>query len=666
METYFERSLRSKYRIQGVQTSFYESTPSPTISLGDKISTGSTRSFGHAGTNHPYAPKERDNGSASRLTRVLLERFPGKKGFRRVTSSHRSKEFERTHSCTSFPYVHNKLCSKLRQKRRLRVQDRSAGCVLSCTDSSKQQEVPRVLFRKLGVPVSSTTFRSKYSPSSFYSFGAHGDSIPAPSGGFGDTISGRLASSPPGPSNFITTSGSANRYARPGRLHSESKEIRAGPYSGSPVPRNSLTSGPRESFTPRVQGWGDSCLRAPSILPQGTKLFSSVPPYGFSQLGLRSYPSGSFVPETPSTSFSFVRLTNRFTPPHKSDPVVLANLLRKWLDPHFLTSGIPIRPFQADYTIFTDASSRVWGAHMGDSKISGIWTRIDRKLHIICLELKAVTCAPQHWAPLLQGHQVMIATDISTVVSYINKQGGTRSTSLLRLTVKLFLWLESQDIIIRARHIPGCLNMIADHLSRPNQPILTEWSLHPEIVKRIFRFWGTPEVDMFATLSNSHLPRFMSPVPEPRALAVDALSQDWQGRSMYMFPPFPLLSKAVQKLRSTQVAEVILVAPWWPSQPWFPHLLRLCVEHPLILPYRQDLLSQQDQKYISDGKSFHLHVWRLSCDTTKQQAFQTRSLGSRQLLGDPRPIACTTTDGVISHNGLRDKVLIHLTPQPLR
>ena len=61
--------------------------------------------------------------------------------------------------------------------------------------------------------------------------------------------------------------------------------------TGSPVPRNSLTSGPRESLTPRVQGWGDSRLRAPSILPR---------------LGLRSYPSGSFVPETPSTSFSFV------------------------------------------------------------------------------------------------------------------------------------------------------------------------------------------------------------------------------------------------------------------------------------------------------------------------------------------------------------------------
>ena len=299
---------------------------------------------------------------------------------------------------------------------------------------------------------------------------------------------------------------------------------------------------------------------------------------------------------------------------------------------NLLTSGIPILMFQAEFTIFTDASTQGWGTHMGDSQISGTWTHTDRKLHISCLELKAVIHALQHWAQVLQGHQVMIATDNSTVVSYINKQGGTHSPTLLRLTVELLLWLEAQNIEVRARHIPGCLNVIADHLSRPNQPISTEWSLHLEIVRCIFKVWGTPEVDMFATVSNSHLPRFMSPIPEPRALAVDALSQDWQGRSMYMFPPFPLLSKVIQKLWSIQTAEVILIAAWWPSQSWFLHLHRVCVEHPLVFPYRRDLLSQQDQKYVSDGKSYYLQAWRLSCDTIKQQVFQTRSLGSQQLL----------------------------------
>ena len=27
------------------------------------------------------------------------------------------------------------------------------------------------------------------------------------------------------------------------------------------------------------------------------------------------------------------------------------------------------------------------------------------------------------------------------------------------------------------------------------------------------------------------------------------------------------------------LGEVILVTPWWPSQPWFPHLVQLCVDH---------------------------------------------------------------------------------------
>ena len=88
--------------------------------------------------------------------------------------------------------------------------------------------------------------------------------------------------------------------------------------------------------------------------------------------------------------FHSLGLTDRFMPQRRSDPLVLANLLRRWQDPCFLTSGIPLRTFQAKLTIFTDASTQGWGAYMGDSQISGTWTHADRKLHINCLELKGV------------------------------------------------------------------------------------------------------------------------------------------------------------------------------------------------------------------------------------------------------------------------------------
>ena len=61
---------------------------------------------------------------------------------------------------------------------------------------------------------------------------------------------------------------------------------------------------------------------------------------------------------------------------------------------------------------------------------------------------------------------------------------------------------------------------------------------------QIFGTWGTSTLDMLATVHNMHLPQFMSPIPETRALALDALSQDWQGRSMFIFQPFPCLAKS--------------------------------------------------------------------------------------------------------------------------
>ena len=45
--------------------------------------------------------------------------------------------------------------------------------ILSCTNSSKQQEISQVCLRKQGLSVSGTALRSEHSPSEFYLLGAH-------------------------------------------------------------------------------------------------------------------------------------------------------------------------------------------------------------------------------------------------------------------------------------------------------------------------------------------------------------------------------------------------------------------------------------------------------------------------------------------------------------
>ena len=174
-------------------------------------------------------------------------------------------------------------------------------------------------------------------------------------------------------------------------------------------------------------------MRMLNILPNSFVL-QSVPVHGITQLGLRSHPTGSVTMRPLQQHFCSLGLTNWYTPLCRSDPLVLAILLRQWQDLSFLTSGIPIRPFQAELTILTDASTQGWGAHMGDSQISGIWTLSVLRLRINTLELKAVILALHHWVSVLRGHQVTIATDNTTVVAYIHKQGGTHSHTLLEAT----------------------------------------------------------------------------------------------------------------------------------------------------------------------------------------------------------------------------------------
>ena len=117
---------------------------------------------------------------------------------------------------------------------------------------------------------------------------------------------------------------------------------------------------------------------------------------------------------------------------------------------HNVLMGAPVTPTELDTQLFTDASNIGWGAHWNALMVSGVWTTTEKTLHINVLELEAIYKAMLHWLRKLMGLTVLVASDTSTVVSYINKQGGTRSIQLCRRTKKLLLMCQANQIVLRA------------------------------------------------------------------------------------------------------------------------------------------------------------------------------------------------------------------------
>ena len=131
------------------------------------------------------------------------------------------------------------------------------------------------------------------------------------------------------------------------------------------------------------------------------------------------------------------------------------------------------------------------------------------------------------WGPQWTNQTVRVYCDNSTAVAYIRKQGGTHSQPLFQKTLELFNLLDQFVITLIPTHLPGARNVTADALSRLNQPSPTEWRLPTETLNRLFCAFGTPLIDMFATAENKVTSVFVSPYPDDRAWAVDALSLSW-------------------------------------------------------------------------------------------------------------------------------------------
>ena len=287
--------------------------------------------------------------------------------------------------------------------------------------------------------------------------------------------------------------------------------------------------------------------------------------------------------------------------------------LEWWRDARNLRQGQPLQQAVPDFFLYTDASCVGWGASLLHDSVSGLWSLQDSALHINLLELRAIRLGLLHFQDVLASSVVAVFSDNTTALAYLSREGGTHSAALNQEARLILDWADANRVKILTQFVRGSINVVADSLSRRHQIISTEWTLHQEVCNQLWRVWGYPTVDLFATRLNFRLPNFVSPFPDPLAIATDAFLFCWDNQDLYAFPPLPLVRRVINKLRLSHNTTLILIAPYWPQKEWFPDLVSASIEPPRLLPFRPDLLRQPHCHRFHLGlHELQLTGWKLS------------------------------------------------------
>ena len=93
-------------------------------------------------------------------------------------------------------------------------------------------------------------------------------------------------------------------------------------------------------------------------------------------------------------------------------------------------------------------------------------------------------------------------------------------------------------------------------------------------------FQFNPQVDLFATRLNKQINKYVSWMPDPYSIAVNAFNFI---HKIYASPPFSLVGAAISKLIRDNTMGIMII-PEGTTQYWFPTILAHLIDHPIQLP----------------------------------------------------------------------------------
>ena len=259
------------------------------------------------------------------------------------------------------------------------------------------------------------------------------------------------------------------------------------------------------------------------------------------------------------------------TPLNISDFPRACNELKFWFENiKRLNRKLLFRQEPPKLITFSDASSVACGAVLlscGNQLTHKMWNAEEKTMSSTWRELRAVHYALQSFLPILKCRSVHWFTDNKNVVSIINN--GSMKTHLQELALDIFSLCLSNNISLFPEWVPMEYNTHADFVSKVID--YDDWQTTKGFFDKISQRWGPFTVDRFASSTNAKCPRFNSLLWNPGSEQVNAFSVAWAGENNWLVPPIFLISKVILHLLSCK-AKGVLVAPCWPSAPFWPLL----------------------------------------------------------------------------------------------
>ena len=261
-----------------------------------------------------------------------------------------------------------------------------------------------------------------------------------------------------------------------------------------------------------------------------------------------------------------------------------------WKNLSMLNSSAALRKEPPSVQMAADAAGLTgWGGHSSRGEFcQGVWSRGELEWHINHKEL--VSAKRTIEGLMLHGDRVNINLDSRTAAAFINRMGGTRSLPLCRTALELWDVVLARQGWLTATWLPRDQNQQADLLSKS---AIDTWevSLLPLVTQMLWTKWFTPVLDLFASWRCHVVDRYCSWYPDNMAVQRDAFClETWPDR-VYCFPPVPLVSMVLEKIKRDKVKRAIVVLPQWPMSIWWSPLQEMLVEEPLNLGYYKLILS---------------------------------------------------------------------------